>query len=84
MRIGKDKILHFALSMAITMAVIWLCAPLGTLFAVLTAIGVCALLSVIKEIYDCNKENPTGFDWYDLLADALGMIVGVSILLLFL
>lgn len=32
-------------------------------------------IGLLKELYDCHKPNPTGWDWHDLLADLLGMMV---------
>ena len=83
MTIGKDKVLHFVVSMAIAMGVMSLCMTFGLLIAMSVATIVCVSASLAKEIYDCHKKNPTGFDWYDLLADFLGMSFGELILLIF-
>lgn len=66
--VKTDKVLHFLCS-ALTMAV---CSTFlnPTLSCFITiAIG------LLKELYDCHKPNPTGWDWHDLLADLLGMVV---------
>ena len=30
-----------------------------------------------KELYDCVKPNPSGWDWFDLIADTIGIVVGI-------
>lgn len=78
--VEKDKILHFMVSMAIAILVVLLCLPLGTIAAVGITVCVCSIAGIGKEIYDCKKDNPTGFDWKDLLADLIGMIVGITLI----
>ena len=65
--VPSDKVLHFLCS-ALIMA---LCSTFlnPTLSCFITiAIG------LLKELYDCHKPNPTGWDWNDLLADLLGIV----------
>ena len=74
--IPSDKLLHFLCS-AIIMA---LCSSVmnPTLSCLTTtAIG------LLKELYDCHKPNPTGWDWRDLLADLLGMAVVLVVVIWF-
>ena len=77
MKITKDKKLHFAYCMLIALFVTifvgvlsnWYC---GAISGLLTAMG----CGVGKEYGD--KANPYNkWDWYDLLADLIGAIVGV-------
>lgn len=70
-----DKILHFVI-MALISGTLFLAFPLWL------ALVLCAIIAVGKEVYDCFKQNPTGFDWYDILADAIGVIYGFGISLL--
>ena len=37
-------------------------------------------IGLLKELYDCHKPNPTGWDWHDLLADTIGIIVGMILI----
>lgn len=76
MRITTDKYLHFGVSAALA-----LCA---CCFApVWVSILIVATIGVAKEVYDIFKTNPTGFDYKDLIADAIGIAVGVGLYLLF-
>lgn len=67
LHLPSDKVLHFLCS-AIIMAVcsMFLNPTLSCFITI--AIG------LLKELYDCHKPNPTGWDWKDLLADLLGMV----------
>lgn len=79
MRISKDKKLHFTCCMLIAFAVTILIGLLsnwyvGGLAGLLTAMGT----GVGKEYGD--KINPYNkWDWYDILADLIGTIVGITI-----
>ena len=44
--------------------------------------GVTMAVSIGKEIYDCYKTNPTGFSLGDLMADLLGVIVGMVVVII--
>ena len=77
MKIAKDKRLHFAYCMLIALFVTTLIGALsnwycGTISGLLTAMG----CGVGKE-YGDNANPYNKWDWYDLLADLLGSIVGV-------
>lgn len=75
LHLPSDKVLHFLCS-ALIMA---LCSTVmnPTLSCLTTtAIG------LLKELYDCHKPNPTGWDWHDLLADLLGMTAALAVVLL--
>ena len=63
-----DKLLHFICAMAISAACVIVSTPI-------VAVVCTSVVSIAKEIYDCHKPNPTGWDWHDLLADFYGMLV---------
>lgn len=67
-----DKILHFVV-MAVISAILFLAINSWVAFAI------SFIISVGKEIYDCFKKHPTGFDLYDLVADMLGIFIGLLI-----
>lgn len=79
MIITKDKKLHFTCCMLIALATTILIGLLsnwyaGSLAGLLTAMGT----GVGKEYGD--KANPYNkWDWYDILADLIGTIVGIAI-----
>ena len=70
--VPSDKVLHFLCALAM-MAVTMIAFPAW--LAVFSTAAVC----IGKEVYDCYKKNPTGFSWDDLVADALGMLLVLSI-----
>lgn len=67
--IGLDKILHFFVSAFLTLA-------FCRLFPVWYAAFLVAALGALKETFDAK------IDWKDLVADGLGIIVSVIIMLL--
>lgn len=71
----RDKIKHTAINYIIVVALSLLWCTLG---AILTA----AFVSVGKEIYDKYKTNATGFDLRDLLADGVGIVLGLMTILI--
>lgn len=67
LKIRPDLVKHFAVGLA---------------FGVLTYFSwvffvVASAVFIGKEVYDKYKDNPTGFDWLDLIADYLGLIAGL-------
>lgn len=64
--VPSDKVLHFLCSALIMAMCSIFLNPMLSCFITI-AIG------LLKELYDCHKPNPTGWDWHDLLADLLGM-----------
>lgn len=44
--------------------------------------GVTMAVSIGKEIYDTHKPKPTGFSLGDLMADLLGVIVGMVVVII--
>ena len=69
----NDKIKHFIIGFILGMSIL-LIGYYSIILATVIFIG--------KEIYDCFKPNPTGFDVMDLLADYLGY--GASLLMILL
>ena len=65
--VPSDKVLHFLCS-AIIMG---LCS---VFFNPMLSCFVTLAIGLLKELYDCHKSNPTGWDWKDLLADVLGIV----------
>ena len=68
-----DKFLHGLVGLAFGMAYFyigWWSLIFGT------------IVFFNKEIYDKYKPNPTGFDWWDILADYIGFAVGLLITLI--
>ena len=72
--IQTDKIKHVAVGAVFGLLTIWIPIIWVLIFA--------TIVFVNKEIYDCYKPQPTGFDWWDILADYIGFAVGLSIAIL--
>lgn len=66
----KDKIQHALINLGIVAGFSLLWCPKG-------AIAIALIVSVAKEIYDEYKTNATGFDIQDLIADSIGIILGL-------
>ena len=67
LNVRSDLILHFIVS-AVIMLCLTFIAP-NYIAAIITL-----LIGIIKEIYDCIKPIPSGFDRLDILADILGIL----------
>ena len=63
MKIQKDKKLHFAVN--------FICSIVGGIYGILLGLG----LSFGKE-YGDSKAVGNRWDWYDIIADCLGLIIG--------
>lgn len=68
-RLGMDKLAHFFGSAFLTLA-------FCRLFPVIFAAMLVAAAGVMKEVLDDN------FHWKDLMADGLGIVLGVIIMIL--
>lgn len=66
----KDKIQHALINLGIV-------AVFSLLWCPKSAIAIALIVSVAKEIYDEYKTNATGFDTQDLIADCIGIILGL-------
>ena len=69
--VAPDKVKHFAGSALMAFV---LFAFFG-LYGAATAL----FIGVLKEVYDALKPRPTGFNFADLLADALGVVAGSAV-----
>lgn len=80
----NDKLKHLIVCLAITLVIgllgLWL-TDYSQLPCAMCAAGVSMLIGFGKEIYDI-KHSAWGFEVGDLLADLIGTIIGVVILLL--
>ena len=65
----KDKLLH---------AIVGAAFGVATYFSGYWLIGfvLSTIVFVLKEVYDCIKPLPTGFDKVDLTADYIGLLIG--------
>ena len=64
----SDKIKHFIVGFLLPL-ILYKFTPIEH------ALVLCTIVFVSKEIIDIYKPNPTGFDWLDILADYLGLLV---------
>lgn len=65
-----DKRRHLAVNLIIVMF-------LGGLVNPIIGVIVAVLLSIGKEVYDEYRPNGTGWDWNDLVADLIGILLGL-------
>lgn len=70
----RDKIYHLVVNVLMMLII-------GIIFNIVSAIIVSILVSISKELYDEIYEDGSGWDWYDLIADAIGIVIGILILL---
>lgn len=70
---NKDKLLHFIVNLIVVLSIGWINLPL--------AIGLAVGLSVGKE-YGDSKAPDNKWDWYDILADAIGIVIGLLLVLI--
>lgn len=70
---NKDKLLHFIVNLIVVLSIGWINLPL--------AIGLAAGLSIGKE-YGDSKAPGNKWDWYDILADAIGIVIGLLLVLI--
>ena len=69
-----DKIKHFAVGAVLGLLTLW--------FPIIWVLIIATIVFVNKEIYDCYKPQPTGFDCMDILADYIGLATTIIIILL--
>ena len=70
----KDKIYHFSVSFLL-MLVFYFLTKDANKSAILTI-----LIGIGKEIYDTKKKKPTGFSFYDIIADGAGILTALMLL----
>ena len=68
--VGRDKLLHFAVSAVLTKILVLLGVPLADVLIVMT------LIFVDKELYDYASGRGKA-EWGDIVADYAGMIVAL-------
>lgn len=61
-----DKLYHFLVGLLIA-AILW-----GIYTSLWLSLLIVSVVGIAKEVYDCKKPNPTGFDFVDLLATIAG------------
>ncbi|MCL1479712.1 MAG: hypothetical protein MH219_20415 [Marinobacter sp.] len=71
----RDKQQHFAVCFFLTAGFLMVPFTTGSIVAIVTAIG------LAKELWD--RRYGTGFCWYDMLANGLGLATGLALLLPF-
>lgn len=69
-----DKLLHILVSAIIVVVV-------GTITQAPLALGIGLLCGIAKEVYDNHKVN-NKWDWWDILADFFGCVIGLIIVLI--
>lgn len=70
---GTDKIAHFSLSA-------FLCLAVSRFLPIWAAIAITIIVGAWKEI--CDSKTGGKFDWKDIVADMLGIVVATVIQLL--
>ena len=83
MKIGEDKVKHFCVSFFVALIAGIVAAVsqgeptwAAAIIAALIGMGV----GIAKEIYD--KKTTGLFDWWDIVADAIGVAAGIGLLFL--
>lgn len=75
-----DKFLHILVS-AIIVVMVGTIAHLAMRNVAPLALGIGLLCGIAKEIYDNHKVN-NKWDWWDILADFFGCVIGLIIVLI--
>lgn len=73
--VSNDKLLHFLINLFSTIL-------FGLIFGIMYGISISLLISIGKELYDKFRPNGTGWDWKDIIADLIGIILGILIIIL--
>lgn len=69
----NDKILHMICCFAIVVI-------FGLVLNIVSGITLALIASFGKEVYDEVRPNGSGWSWDDILADLLGIVLGILIL----
>ena len=69
----SDKVLHMICCFAIVVI-------FGLILNVVSGIALALIASFGKEAYDEVRPNGSGWSWDDLLADLLGIVLGILVL----
>lgn len=70
----QDKLLHFLVNLFSTIL-------FGLILGIIYGICIPILISIGKEAYDYFRPNGTGWDWNDIIADVIGILLGIFIIL---
>lgn len=70
----KDKVYHIAINFIIVLF-------LSVLFNPSIGLGIAIIVSLGKETYEEYRSEGSGWDWEDLFADIIGMILGLFVIL---
>lgn len=71
---GNDKLKHVIFNFAIVLIV--------GIFNLKVGVALAILASISKELYDKFRPNGTEWDWKDIIADLIGIILGILIIIL--
>nr|DAX08760.1 MAG TPA: putative periplasmic lipoprotein [Bacteriophage sp.] len=71
---GNDKLKHVIINFAIVLIV--------GVFNLKVGVALAIVASISKELYDKFRSNGTGWDWKDIIADLIGIILGILIIIL--
>lgn len=72
----NDKSKHYYISVVIGLTALPLSHFTGLINAFCIVACIASVIFVLKEIWDCYKPKPTGFDKYDIVADYCGLFAG--------
>ena len=76
---GEDKVLHFTLSASMAVLATVLAHSLHLPSPAACAFAVSMLVGIAKELKDAITEEGSGFSTKDLVADAWGSALGMSV-----
>lgn len=71
---SNDKLLHLLVNLTIVIV-------FGLLSGIVIGVGLAVIASLSKEVYDEYRPNGSGWDWNDIVADIIGILIGIFILL---
>lgn len=70
----KDKLYHLIINFLVVLF-------LGVLFSPTIGLAAAIVLSLGKEVYDEYRPNGAGWNWDDLTADLVGILLGLFVIL---
>lgn len=70
----NDKVKHLLCNFIIVIV-------FGLIFNPVIGLGLALIASLLKETYDEYRENGTGWNWNDIVADIIGIILGLIFVL---
>lgn len=71
---SNDKLLHLLVNLTIVIV-------FGLLSGIVIGVGLAVIASLSKEVYDEYRPNGSGWDWDDIVADIIGILLGLFIIL---